>query len=103
MFHSELSRTLGAIQGRGNGKQGAPINLSVDGAGEYNRVPVPTENRFHAPSGGFLLHLENITFVHSFVSCLMHCVFATGERRPLIGSELQARPCPYLGGVRNFN
>ncbi len=29
----------------------------------------------------------------------MHCVFATKERRPLIGRDLQARLWPYLGGI----
>ncbi len=37
--------------------------------------------------------------MHSFVSCLMHCVFATKERRPLIKPELQTRLWPYLGGI----
>jgi len=46
----------------------------------------------------FLRRLQNITFMDSFVSCLMHCVFATKERRALIRPELQARLWPYLGG-----
>ena len=37
--------------------------------------------------------------MHSFVSCLMHCVFATKERRPLITPDLQQRLWPYLGGI----
>ncbi len=37
--------------------------------------------------------------MHSFVSCLMHCVFATKERRPLINPDLQQRLWPYLGGI----
>ena len=37
--------------------------------------------------------------MHSFVSCLMHCVFATRERRPLIKPKLQQRLWPYLGAV----
>ena len=41
--------------------------------------------------------------MHSFVSCLMHCVFATKERRPLIKPELQARLWPYLGGIAREN
>jgi putative transposase len=41
--------------------------------------------------------------MHSFVSCLMHCVFATKERRPLITPELQARLWPYLGGIAREN
>ena len=41
--------------------------------------------------------------MHSFVSCLMHCVFATKERRPLIKSDLQQRLWPYLGGIAREN
>ena len=41
--------------------------------------------------------------MHSFVSCLMHCVFATKERRPLIKPELQERLWPYLGGIAREN
>ncbi len=37
--------------------------------------------------------------MHSFVSCLMHCVFATKGRRPLIKPDLQQRLWPYLGGI----
>lgn len=37
--------------------------------------------------------------MNSFVSCLMHCVFATKERRPLIVPALQSRLWPYLGGI----
>ena len=41
--------------------------------------------------------------MHSFVSCLMHCVFATKERRPFIKPELQTRLWPYLGGIAREN
>jgi putative transposase len=37
--------------------------------------------------------------MHSFAGCLMHCVFATKERRPLIKPDLQTRLWPYLGGI----
>ncbi len=37
--------------------------------------------------------------MHSFTSCLMHCVFSTKERRKLITPELQDRLWPYLGGI----
>src|SRR2546422_6774172 len=37
--------------------------------------------------------------MHSFTSCLMHCVWATKERRPSIKPELQQRLWPYLGGI----
>jgi len=41
--------------------------------------------------------------MHSFVSCLMHCVFATKERRPFIKPDLQQRLWPYLGGIAREN
>lgn len=36
---------------------------------------------------------------HSYVSNLMHCVFSTKERLPLITPELEARLWPYMGGI----
>ena len=41
--------------------------------------------------------------MHSFVSCLMHCVFSTKERRNLITPQLQERLYPYLGGIAREN
>jgi putative transposase len=41
--------------------------------------------------------------MHSFVSCLIHCVWATKERRPLIQADLQQRLWPYLGGIAREN
>ncbi len=41
--------------------------------------------------------------MHSFVSCLLHCVFATKERRPFITGRLQKRLWPYLGGIAREN
>jgi len=41
--------------------------------------------------------------MHSFVSCLIHCVWATKERRPLIDPSLQPRLWPYLGGIAREN
>lgn len=41
--------------------------------------------------------------MHSFVSCLMHVVFSTKERRPWITSEIQDRLWPYLGGIAREN
>ena len=37
--------------------------------------------------------------MHSFIGCLMHCVWATKERRPSIKPELQQRLWPCLGGI----
>ncbi len=41
--------------------------------------------------------------MHSFVSCLIHCVWATKERRPFLKPELQERLWPYLGGIAREN
>ena len=41
--------------------------------------------------------------MHSFVSCLMHCVFSTKERRRLISPEIKSRLYPYLGGFAREN
>jgi len=40
---------------------------------------------------------------HSYVSNLMHCVFSTKERLPLITPELELRLWPYLGGTAREN
>ena len=40
---------------------------------------------------------------HSDVSNLMHCVFSTNERLPLIWPELESRLWPYLGGIAREN
>jgi len=41
--------------------------------------------------------------MHSFTSCLLHCVWATKERRPLIKPELQPRLWAYIGGIAREN
>ena len=41
--------------------------------------------------------------MHSFVSCLMHCVSSMKESRKLITPELQQRLYPYLGGIAREN
>jgi putative transposase len=41
--------------------------------------------------------------VHSFNSCLIHCVWSTKSREPLLNSELCDRLWPYLGGVAREN
>ena len=40
---------------------------------------------------------------HSYVSNLMHCVFSTKQRVPLIDSELELRLWPYIGGIAREN
>ena len=41
--------------------------------------------------------------MHAFNSCLMHCVFAVKERRPLLTSAIRDRLWPYLGGIAREN
>ena len=41
--------------------------------------------------------------MHSFNSCLMHCVFSTKERRPWLTPAIRERLCPYLGGIAREN
>jgi len=40
---------------------------------------------------------------HSYVCCLIHVVFATGERRPTIRQDMQERLHGYLGGIAREN
>ena len=37
--------------------------------------------------------------MHSFQSCLMHCVWATHQRSPVLSAEIRERLWPYLGGI----
>jgi putative transposase len=41
--------------------------------------------------------------MHSFNSCLMHCVFSTSERRPFLTPAICKRLWPYLGGIAREN
>ena len=41
--------------------------------------------------------------MHSFNSCLMHCVFSTKERRPWLATNIRERLWPYLGGIAREN
>lgn len=40
---------------------------------------------------------------HAYISNLVHCVFSTKERLPLIDSELESRLWPYVGGIAREN
>ena len=40
---------------------------------------------------------------HTYISNLMHCVFSTKERLPLIDSELESRLWSYVGGIAREN
>lgn len=41
--------------------------------------------------------------MHSFNSCLIHCVWSTKNREPILTSGLRERLWPYLGGIAKEN
>jgi putative transposase len=41
--------------------------------------------------------------MHSFVSCLIHCVWSTKNRQPCLIPDLRERLWPYLGGIAKQN
>ena len=41
--------------------------------------------------------------MHSFNSCLIHCVWSTKNRASFLDSELRERLWPYLGGIAREN
>ncbi len=41
--------------------------------------------------------------MHSFNSCLVHCVWSAKNREPLLNSDLRERLWPYLGGIAKEN
>jgi putative transposase len=41
--------------------------------------------------------------MHSFSSCLVHCVWSTKNRVPVLDSNLRDRLWPYLGGIARDN
>ncbi len=41
--------------------------------------------------------------MHSFASCLIHCVWSTKNREPWLISDLRERLWPYLGGIAKQN
>ena len=41
--------------------------------------------------------------MHSFISCLVHCVWSTKRREPCLDSEIQERLWPYFGGIAKQN
>ena len=40
---------------------------------------------------------------HAYVSNLMHCIFSTKDRVPVIDPDLEARLWPYVGGIAREN
>jgi putative transposase len=47
--------------------------------------------------------MASFRLMHSFNSCLMHCVFSTRERRPVLTPAIRERLWPYLGGIAREN
>ena len=41
--------------------------------------------------------------MHSFVSCVIHCVWSTKNREPCLIPDLRERLWPYLGGIAKQN
>jgi putative transposase len=41
--------------------------------------------------------------MHSFTSCIVHCVWSTKNRVPSLTSDLRERLWPYLGGIAREN
>ena len=41
--------------------------------------------------------------MHSFSSCLVHCVWSTKKREPFLDANLRERLWPYLGGIARDN
>lgn len=41
--------------------------------------------------------------MHSFNSCLIHCVWSTKDRVAFLDSDLRQRLWPYLGGIAREN
>ena len=41
--------------------------------------------------------------MHSFTSCLVHCVWSTKNREPCLTPDLRERLWPYLGGIARQN
>ena len=41
--------------------------------------------------------------MHSYVSCLMHVVFSTKDRRRVVTPAMQSKLWPYLGGIARNN
>ena len=40
---------------------------------------------------------------HSYISCLMHCVFSTHQRQKIISQDLQQRLWPFIAGIAREN
>src|SRR5437899_6768262 len=40
---------------------------------------------------------------HTYASLLVHCVFSTKERQPLIDTEMQSRVWAFMGGIARAN
>ena len=57
----------------------------------------------HKWLGYFRGHNYFEIIMHSFNSCLVHCVFSTKERHPWLTPDIRERLWPYLGGIAREN
>ncbi len=72
----------------------------------YPRVKIA--QRFNAGAGDMKFGrvpagTEEISAMHSFTSCLIHCVWSTKNRESFLRSDLRDRLWPYLGGIAREN
>jgi putative transposase len=59
---------------------------------EENRVPFRGRLKYNAQP-----------MSHTYCSVLLHCVFSTKERRPIIPLDLKDRLWPYMAGIARMN
>ena len=46
---------------------------------------------------------EEIVMGHTYISALIHCVFSTKNREPLLDPEIRERLWPFIGGIARDN
>src|SRR5947208_7625306 len=55
------------------------------------------------PAGGRMSPLQYLAMSHVYTSILIHFVFSTKDRRPLIPEDLQPKLWAYMGGIARAN
>src|SRR5205809_7356280 len=55
------------------------------------------------PAGGRMSPLQYLAMSHVYASILIHFVFSTKDRRPLISEDLQPKLWAYMGGIARAN
>lgn len=63
----------------------------------------PRRRRYESPRRGRLNPLQSGAMSHTYASLLIHCVFSTKSRKPLISEEMQPRLWAYIGGIARLN